>query len=61
MISVILLYFLVFSVFWFWTYRTNLAHRKQEFEKDEKYKEELDSSEKGGSSQRGKNRVPTVL
>ena len=41
MISVILLYFLVFSVFWFWTYRTNLAHRKQEFEKDEKYKAEL--------------------
>ena len=40
-ISVILLYFLVFSVFWFWTYRTNLAHRKQEQEKDEKYKEEL--------------------
>ena len=40
-ISVILLYFLVFSVFWFWTYRTNLAHRKQEFEKDEKYKAEL--------------------
>ena len=40
-ISVILLYFLVFSVFCFWTYRTNLAHRKQEFEKDEKYKAEL--------------------
>ena len=40
-ISVILLYFLVFSVFWFRTYRTNLAHRRQEFEKDEKYKAEL--------------------
>ena len=40
-VSVILLYFLVFSVFWFWTYRTNLAHRRQEFEKDEKYKAEL--------------------
>ena len=40
-ISVMLLYFLVFSVFCFWTYRTNLAHRKQEFEKDEKYKAEL--------------------
>ena len=40
-ISVILLYFLVFSVFWFWTYRTNLAYRRQEFEKDEKYKAEL--------------------
>lgn len=25
----------------FWTYRTNLAHRKQEQEKDEKYKAEL--------------------
>ena len=40
-IGVIFLYFLVFSVFWFWTYRTNLAHRRQEFEKDEKYKAEL--------------------
>ena len=34
--SVIFLYCLMFSIFWFWTYRTNLAHRKQEFEKDEK-------------------------
>ena len=40
-ISVIFFYFLMFSIFWFWTYRTNLAHRKQEQEKDEKYKEEL--------------------
>ena len=40
-ISVIFLYFLMFSIFWFWTYRTNLAHRKQEQEKDEKYKAEL--------------------
>ena len=40
-ISVIFLYFLIFSTFWFWTYRTNLAHRKQEQEKDEIYKEEL--------------------
>ena len=40
-ISVIFLYFLIFGTFWFWTYRTNLAHRKQEQEKDEKYKEEL--------------------
>ena len=40
-ISVIFLYFLVFSVFWFWIYRTNLAHRKQELEKDEEYKREL--------------------
>ena len=39
--SVIFLYFLIFSIFWFWTYRTNLAHRKQEQEKDEKYKAEL--------------------
>ena len=39
--GVIFLYFLMFSIFWFWTYRTNLAHRKQEQEKDEKYKEEL--------------------
>ena len=40
-ICVIFLYFLMFSIFWFWTYRTNLAHRKQEQEKDEKFKAEL--------------------
>ena len=40
-VSVIFLYFLMYSIFWFWTYRTNLAHRKQEQEKDEKYKAEL--------------------
>ena len=39
--SVIFLYFLIFSIFWFWTYRSNLTHRKQEQEKDEKYKAEL--------------------
>ena len=40
-ISVMFFYFLMFSIFWFWTYRTNLTHRKLEREKDEKYKEEL--------------------
>ncbi len=40
-ISVIFLYFLIFSLFWFWAYRTNQAHLKQEQEKDEKYKSEL--------------------
>ena len=39
--SVIFLYFLLFSTFWFWTYRTNLMHQKIEQEKDEKYKAEL--------------------
>ena len=39
--SVIFLYFLVFSIFWLWAYRTNLRHRKQEQGKDEKYKAEL--------------------
>ena len=39
--GVIFLYSLMFSIFWFWTYRTNLTHRKQEQEKDEKYKAEL--------------------
>ena len=39
--SVILLYLLMFSVFWLWTYRANLAHQKQEQKKDEKYKAEL--------------------
>ena len=40
-IGVVFLYFLIYSIFWFWTYRTNLAHQKQELEKDEKYKAEL--------------------
>ena len=40
-ISAIFLYFLIFSIFWFWAYKTNLAHQKQEQEKDEKYKAEL--------------------
>ena len=40
-ISVIFLYFLMFSIFWFWTYRINQSHQKQEQEKDEKYKTEL--------------------
>ena len=39
--GVIFLYFLMFSIFWFWAYRTNLAHQKTEQEKDEKYKAEL--------------------
>ena len=39
--SVIFLYFLLFSTFWFWTYRTNLMHQKVEQEKNEKYKAEL--------------------
>ena len=40
-ISVIFLYFLMFSIFLFWSHRTNLANRKLEQEKDEKYKAEL--------------------
>ena len=40
-ISVIFIYYLMFSIFWLWSYRTNLAHQKQEQEKDEKYKAEL--------------------
>ena len=40
-IGVVFLYFLVYSIFWFWTYRTNLMHQKMEQEKDEKYKAEL--------------------
>ena len=39
--AIVFFYFLIFSVFWFWIYRTNQAHRKQEQEKDEKYKAEL--------------------
>ena len=39
--GVIFLYSLMFSIFWFWTYRTNLTHQKMEQEKDEKYKAEL--------------------
>ena len=40
-IGIVFLYFLIFSVFWFCRYRTNQIHRKQEKEKDEKYKAEL--------------------
>ncbi len=40
-IGIVFLYFLIFSVFWFCRYRTNQVHRKQEQEKDEKYKAEL--------------------
>ena len=40
-IGVIFLYCLIFSIFWFWAYRTNLTHQKMEQEKDEKYKAEL--------------------
>ena len=40
-IGVMFLYCLIFSIFWFWAYRTNLTHQKMEQEKDEKYKAEL--------------------
>ena len=40
-IGVIFLYCLIFSIFCFWAYRTNLTHQKMEREKDEKYKAEL--------------------
>ena len=39
--GVIFLYFLIFSLFWFWRYKANQAHQKQEIEKEEKYKGEL--------------------
>ena len=39
--GVIFIYLLIFSIFWFWAYRTNLTHRKQEQKKDKKYKAEL--------------------
>ena len=40
-IGVIFLYFLIFSVFMFWEYRTNQVHQKQGLEKEEKYKADL--------------------
>ncbi len=40
-IGVIFVYCLLFSIFWFWGYRIDLMHRKQELEKEEKYKAEL--------------------
>ena len=40
-IAVVFLYLLIFGIFCFWGYRADLAHRKQEQEKDEKYKAEL--------------------
>ena len=39
--AVVFLYLLIFGIFCFWGYRADLAHRKQEQEKDEKYKTEL--------------------
>lgn len=39
--AAIFLYLLIFSIFCFWGHRADLIHRKQEQEKDEKYKAEL--------------------
>ena len=39
--AVVFLYLLIFGIFYFWGYRADLAHRKHEQEKDEKYKAEL--------------------
>ena len=39
--GVVFLYFLIFSIFLFWSHRTNQVHQKLDQEKDEKYKAEL--------------------
>ena len=39
--AVVFLYLLIFGIFCFWGYRADLTHRKQEQEKDEKYKAKL--------------------
>ena len=39
--AVVFLYLLIFGIFCFWGYRADFVHRKQEQEKDEKYKAEL--------------------
>ena len=39
--AIVFLYLLIFGIFCFWGYRVDLAHRKQEQEKDETYKAEL--------------------
>ena len=44
--GVIFLYLVILSFSWFWVYITDLAHQKQEQEKDEKYKAELLKSAK---------------
>ena len=44
--GVIFLYFIILSFSWFWVYTIDLAHQKQEQEKDEKYKAELLKSAK---------------
>ena len=44
--GVVFLYLIILSFSWFWIYTTNLAHQKQEQEKDEKYKAELLKSAK---------------
>ena len=40
-ISIIFLYLLIFSIFWFGVRRNDLEHQKQELKKEEKYKAEL--------------------
>ena len=44
--GVVFLYLIILSFSWFWIYTTNLAHQKQEQEKDERYKAELLKSAK---------------
>ena len=54
-ISVIFLYFLMFGICWFWSYRTNLVHQKLEQKKDEKYKSErLMAAKKAEAANRAK-------
>ena len=60
-ISVIFLYFLMFSIFWFWAYRTNLAHQKMEQEKDEKYKAEAANEAKTEFLQRMSHDIRTPI
>ena len=48
--AVVFLYLLIFGIFCFWGYRADLAHRKHEQEKDEKYKAELLRADKKSRS-----------
>ena len=49
--AVVFLYLLIFGIFCFWGYRADLAHRKQEQEKDENISRTSKSSKKSRSSQ----------
>ena len=59
--AVVFLYLLIFGIFCFWGYRADLAHRKQEQEKDEKYKAEAANEAKTEFLQRMSHDIRTPI